>query len=98
MLDRPEFEMRLQSYFRNDDPFKDDLAWYALRNAVYAAGCQIESSRVQSAASHDTQAQAWQFFENALSVHTELLYAPSNITAIQALAIMVRLPTASLRE
>jgi hypothetical protein len=37
----------------------------------------------------EAQGQAWQYFENALSVHTELLYTPTGLSAVQALALMV---------
>jgi hypothetical protein len=32
----------------------------------------------------DSENVAWQYFHNAFSVHTELLYHNSNLTAIQA--------------
>lgn len=39
----------------------------------------------------DAQVQSWGFFENSLSVHTELLYTPTGMMAVQALALMVRI-------
>lgn len=90
--DRPEFEARLISHWEYNTVSQQDLAWYALRNAIFAVGCQIELRKAKPTGLANTNTQAWQFFENAMSVHTELLYAPSNTTAIQALIIMVWLP------
>lgn len=39
----------------------------------------------------EAQAQAWQYFENALSVHTELMLTPTGLPAVQALASMASL-------
>lgn len=32
---------------------------------------------------------SWPYFENALSVHTELMFLPSSIVGVQALVLMV---------
>jgi hypothetical protein len=87
---RPAFEARLRSQFAEDAGFEDDVSWFALRNAVYASGCRIVLSKLASVTFSEAQAQAWSYFENALSVHTELLYTPTGLTAVQALALMVR--------
>lgn len=46
-------------------------------------------SKHASMAFSEAQAQAWLYFENALSVHTDLLYTPTGLSAVQALALMV---------
>lgn len=68
----------------------DDASWYALRNAVYATGCRTHLANQKSVSWAQAQAQSWPYFENALSVHVELLYTPTGLTAVRALAAMVR--------
>lgn len=93
-MDRPAFESRLRSYLEQKTTSPDDPAWYALRHTVYASGCRITLSKLSSSTPFaEAQERAWQFFENALSVHTELLYCTTGLLAVQALAAMVRLPT-----
>ena len=89
VIDRPEFEARLRKHFGSSSPAEDGVAWYALRNTVYAAGLRIylfESEQMKYA---EAQAKAWRFFENALAVFVELVFAPSAIPAVQAVAAMV---------
>lgn len=88
VVNRPLFEARLRSQFAQDVDFEDDVSWFALRNTVYASGCRIILSRHASMGFSEAQAQAWQYFENALSVHAELLYTPTGLPAVQALALM----------
>ncbi|KIW06082.1 uncharacterized protein PV09_03253 [Verruconis gallopava] len=88
VVDRKQFETKLEAQFcgdlKNDDP-----EWYALRNAVYASGCKVYLSRLSRSNSFvKSQEQAWKYFENALSVHTELIYMRSSLMAIQALVTM----------
>jgi hypothetical protein len=94
VVDRPAFESRLHSHLEPKTTSHDDPAWYALRYTVYASGCRIVLSKLSpSTRFAEAQDRAWQFFENALSVHTELLYCTTGLLAVQALAAMVRLPT-----
>ena len=89
MIYRPDFEARLRAHFGTNSPSEDGAAWYALRNTVYAAGLRIllfESKQTKYA---EAQSKAWRFFENALSVFVELVFAPSGIPAVQAMAAMV---------
>lgn len=84
---RPWFEAQLKAHFSgaiNDT----DPAWYALRNAVYASGCRIDASKYKSC--QEANQLAWGWFENALSVHTEILYFRTSIVGVQALTLMVR--------
>ena len=87
IISRPWFEARLQQHLNGDLP--DDPAWYALRNVVYASGCRILSSQDPSSAFVETQKRAWQYMENAIAVHTELLITSTGLAAVQALALMV---------
>ena len=88
VVNRQEFEKRLHAHF--NEPPKDDSPWYALRNTVYASGCKIIFARqTQPCTFADAQKQAWKYFENALSVHTELIYMHSDLLAIEALMAMV---------
>ncbi|OCT45439.1 putative fungal specific transcription protein [Cladophialophora carrionii] len=90
ILSRPGFECRLRTHFENSPttPLEEDASWYALRNVVYAAGCRQIMARERSGPLLLGQGYGWQYFQNALSVHTDLLYARSSLMAIQALAIM----------
>lgn len=65
----------------------EEPGWYALRNVVYATGWRIMASKSQTFA--DASEASWGFFENALSVHTEMLYLRSSILSVQALVLMV---------
>lgn len=87
---RPAFEARLRSQFDQGSSFQDDNpSWYALRNTVYASGCRSVLGKDHSISFVDAQARAWSFFENALSVHTEILFNPTGLSAVQALTLMV---------
>lgn len=65
----------------------DEPAWYALRNIIYATGSRIHLSKTSTfrAASQ----VSWEWFENALSVHTEILYFKTSLLGVQALTLMV---------
>jgi hypothetical protein len=86
---RLAFETRLKAQFANLSEFDDDPSWFALRNIVYASGCRIVMSKDPTKTFNEAQAESWKFFENALSAHTELVYTPTSLTAVQALALMV---------
>lgn len=91
LIDRTTFEHRLRAHFESQDPSsRQDTAWYALRNTVYATGCRITAADgAHLAASTEAHGQAWQYFQNALSVHTDLVCVRSGTSAIEALAVMV---------
>lgn len=76
--------MRIRNQSNN---LEDDPAWYALRNAVYASGCRILVNR--SMGFQAAQEQAWPFFENALSVQSQVLYWQTTVIGVQAFAVMV---------
>lgn len=86
---QPDFEHHLRTHldagYDNDDP-----TWYALRNAVYASGCRLYHCTQQSASFSSIQAEAWSYFSNALSVHSDLLLRRPTLHAVRALLAMVR--------
>ncbi|KAJ8117753.1 hypothetical protein OPT61_g1124 [Boeremia exigua] len=88
LVDEAQFKGKLeQNFFGNAN--SDEAEWYALRNAVYASGCKVHM--VQSSPTNSfesSQNSSWKYFENAMSVHTELIYMRSGLMAIQALMAM----------
>lgn len=73
---------------------QEDWAWYALRNVIFAFGCRIRQYKKESRATwHEAQDKSWQYFENAMSVHTEILYSSSESCGVEALLMMVTLDT-----
>ena len=89
IIDRASFESRLTRQLEGvlSD---EDTAWYALRNVVYAFGCRASTFKEREPNTWPVaQSKAWRFFENALAVHTELVYFRSNVSAVQALLVMV---------
>lgn len=86
---RSDFEARLRETFKRGPSAVHDPAWYALRHTVYASGCRIALSINETPVSfNNARKQAWRLYENALAVHTDLLYGRTDITTIQALLFM----------
>jgi hypothetical protein len=86
VVNRANFEGQLKAYL--DGLWTDiDIAWHALRNAIYATGCRIHLSETQSF--QDANRAAWVYFENALALHTETLLFKTSLTSVQALTVMV---------
>jgi hypothetical protein len=87
IVHRPWFEHRLKAHLdgQNDD---EDPSWYALRNVIYASGSRIVLAKTKSF--RQANQLAWRWFENALSVHTEILYFRTSLIGVQALTLMVR--------
>ncbi|KIW38530.1 uncharacterized protein PV06_09486 [Exophiala oligosperma] len=90
IIDRSVFEQRLRDHYSTQgSSVRFDSAWYALRNTVYAIGCLSALSRgPYPSAFVEARSQAWRYFENALSVHTELIYARSGMDAVQVMIAM----------
>ncbi|KAH7013830.1 fungal-specific transcription factor domain-containing protein [Ilyonectria destructans] len=89
ITDRREFENRLSAHFKGDPNSTSNKSWYALRNIIYASGCRFSLSEASSrTAFTESRTQSWKYFENALSVHTDLLYVNTDLTSIQALLLM----------
>jgi hypothetical protein len=92
MLPRGCFEKRLRRHFdKSLTPCSpEDPAWYALRNTVYAYGARhLLAKQNKPHAFADAIEQANRYFQNALSVHSDLLFVNVSRLAVQALAVMV---------
>jgi hypothetical protein len=87
IVERSWFESRLRSHFSGTMP--DDKSYYALRNVLWARGCRIVLSKTTSF--REASQASWAFFENALSVHTEILFLRGSMMGVQALILMVRM-------
>ncbi len=79
----------MRAHYHKKTSKRDDPAWFALRNVVFALGYRSIFAKSPKATFANAQAKAWQYFNNALSVLTEILLPPSSLTAIQALTLMV---------
>lgn len=91
MIHRPIFEARLRVHLETDKHPREEASWFALRNVVYAFGSRILVYRDNGANSWiEAQLQGWRYFQNAFSMHTDLVYFWSSIEAVQALFAMVR--------
>ncbi|KAH6697407.1 hypothetical protein F5X68DRAFT_238826 [Plectosphaerella plurivora] len=89
IVDRQVFEDRLRQHFAGGVDSRSAKDWYAMRNAVYASGCRYLISEARSPeAFSQSRAKSWEYLENALSVHTDLLYGSSGLVGIQALLLM----------
>lgn len=86
---QPEFENHFRHFFQNSQVYNNDVAWYALSNAVYAVGCRNAAAMENKKDFMEIQQESVQYFHNAFSVHSDLLYMPSGLMAIQALVVMV---------
>lgn len=88
----PWFEDRLRLHFnRRPTPFASgDPAWYALRNTIYAYGArQLLAKQNKPRAFSEAIGQGNRYFQNALSVHSELIFGDTSRMTVQALVIMV---------
>lgn len=86
---RPDFEDRLRAHFdQGGASSTDDVAWYALRNTVYASGCRQLLLKNGTVTYAEAQRQASRLFENAVLVHTDLIYGPSGLEAARAIVAM----------
>ncbi|KAJ9608967.1 hypothetical protein H2200_006738 [Cladophialophora chaetospira] len=86
IIDRDEIEAKLESHYRSRLP-KDEEAWFALRNIVFAGGCRSVLAKDHTSCVA-AQAEANRFFQMALSVLTSLLLPPTSLMAVQALTLM----------
>ncbi|CAI7580131.1 unnamed protein product [Penicillium pancosmium] len=88
VVQRSNFESRLRVHFQNPNKPDEDVAWYALRNAVYAMGHRLVTSMDGNGDFAEIQSESLRFFHNAFSVFSELLFRPSGLMAVQALVVM----------
>jgi hypothetical protein len=93
---RTSFEARLRIHYQQGfmPSAESDPAWYALRNAIFATGCRSSLAKEPSGGFRVAHRRSWKYFQNALSVYTELHFARTGLMAVQALTVMVmkRLP------
>jgi hypothetical protein len=83
ILCRSRFDQGVEIFLKSEPT--SNLSWYALYNAVLAIGCRASemSVSIESPSSfQDSEKEAWQYFRNAFSVHTELLYQRTDIAAV----------------
>jgi hypothetical protein len=85
IVHRRWFEAKLASHFKVGKSDREP-SWYALRNIIFAYGSRIIISKRGSF--REAQQAAWSWFENALSVQSQLMYYPTPVLAVQALAMM----------
>lgn len=90
-VDRPDFERHLRAHLSGRMQYYDPV-WYALRNVVYAAGCRICRCESPATDFSDVQKEAWAYFSNSLSVHSELLLSKPSLRTVRALLTMASLP------
>ena len=98
---RINFENRLRTHYEQGCPWegKEDPAWYALRNAVFATGSrQVLSTENKPRTFAEASTQSWKYFQNALSVYTELLLVKTGLMAVQALIVLVRFVLSELSD
>ncbi|KAJ5756857.1 fungal-specific transcription factor domain-containing protein [Penicillium manginii] len=88
VVQRSNFESRLRVHFQNSNRPDEDVAWYALRNTVYAIGRRLVVSMDGTGDFAEIQSDSLRFFHNAFSVFSELLFRPSGLMAVQALVVM----------
>lgn len=99
VVHRPDFEARLTLHLQNAGPQNEDIAWYALRNAVYAVGCRTRAAIDGTGSFADALQESLRYFYNAFSVFSDLIFMPSGLMAVQALLVMVRvLESCSIRR
>ncbi|KAJ5745100.1 fungal-specific transcription factor domain-containing protein [Penicillium odoratum] len=88
VVKRSNFESRLRVHFQNPNRPNEDVAWYALRNAVYALGRRLVASMDETVDFAEIQSESLGFFHNAFFVFSELLFRPSGLMTVQALVVM----------
>ncbi|KAH7007449.1 fungal-specific transcription factor domain-containing protein [Ilyonectria destructans] len=86
LIGRQSFEARLIRHIENPLASQEDSVWFAIRNIVYASGCRALMSKTHSW--RESQSKSGQYFENALSVETDLIHGAYGISAIRALLAM----------
>lgn len=91
VIHRSNFEARLNAHLDSgDNDTETDPAWYALRNTVYAFGARTTTNRdSQTNGWAEAQLHGWKYFQNAFSVHSDLVYSWSSVPAVQAVFCMV---------
>ncbi|KAH7131835.1 fungal-specific transcription factor domain-containing protein [Dendryphion nanum] len=86
ILDRSKFEHQLTlSFLEGATP---TASWNALLNAVVASGCRASLSDETPHGFQHSGSEAWAYFQNALWHEALLVNGPTDLLAVQALAVM----------
>ncbi|KAH9821431.1 fungal-specific transcription factor domain-containing protein [Teratosphaeria destructans] len=86
ILDKESFLHQLALY-HEDVPAKS-MSWRALLFAVLASGCRAAHSDETALAFRTSGSEAWSYFVVALSMEQSLVHVTTDLTAVQALAVM----------
>lgn len=87
ILDRERFLAQL-SAAATDSTFAQSHSWLALLNAVLASGCRVTHSDESAEAFKTSACEAWRYFQTALSYEPQLIHGTTDLTAVQAMAVM----------
>ncbi|EXJ59128.1 hypothetical protein A1O7_06559 [Cladophialophora yegresii CBS 114405] len=71
-----------------NDPASCDKTWYALYNVVLALGCRACLSSGTLKSFRDSENEAWAYFDNTVSVQSNLMYQKTSLQAVQTFALM----------
>ncbi|RDW59921.1 hypothetical protein BP6252_13008 [Coleophoma cylindrospora] len=81
VFDQASFLTTFEARYNNDR--RDDLAWWACLNVVFALAHRFRAMRTEN--SHSEDFHAWGYLQNALSVLTELTLQDPDLLAVQAI-------------
>jgi hypothetical protein len=87
VVQRSNFENRLRVQFQSPNTADEDVAWYALRNAVYAIGRRVVASMDRTGDFAEIQSKSLRFFHNAFSVYVSYFGSTPPHTAFLAFRI-----------
>ncbi|CAK7205231.1 hypothetical protein SEUCBS139899_007998 [Sporothrix eucalyptigena] len=87
VLDRDEFEEQMAAAEAKDDDHQSP-SWKALFFAVLASGCRAALSDETAAAFQESGRASWAYFQNALAYELLIIHHATDLTAVQALAVM----------
>ncbi|KAF2774167.1 hypothetical protein EJ03DRAFT_346802 [Teratosphaeria nubilosa] len=86
IVEKEAFLHQLAQY-REDTP-ANSMSWRALLFAVLASGCRAAHSDETALAFRNSGSEAWSYFVVALSMEQSLVHVTTDLTAVQALAVM----------
>lgn len=70
------------------DPSGHDTTWYALYNVILALGCRACISCGTPKSFLESEKEAWAYFDNTISVQSDLMYQKTSLQAVQTFALM----------
>jgi hypothetical protein len=89
VLSRSEVDRFLEKFYASHPTL--NCCWYALYNAVLTSGCRalkMAADGESPASFQESQAESLEYFKNALSVHAEMLYQKTDLTAVQVSGLL----------